>query len=67
MVMDVKLMVVLKCPICDADIEVSGTPFEGDLVECDSCGEFLELKRGKKGRWNLQSVDEDWEEDEEPF
>jgi len=58
-------MVVLNCPICDADVEIAGTLHEGDMVECDSCGEFLELKRGKKGRWNLQSVEEDWEEEEE--
>jgi len=60
-------MVTLKCPICEEDVEVTGNLTEGKIVECDSCGESLELKRGKKGRWNLQSVDEDWEEDEEPF
>ena len=58
-------MVVLNCPICNADVEIAGTLYDGDMVECDSCGELLELKRGKKGRWNLQSVEEDREEEEE--
>ncbi len=56
-------MVVIKCPICDEDVDVGNSLFEGDMAECDSCGEILELKRGKKGKWSLISIEEDWEEE----
>lgn len=55
-------MVVLKCPICEADVEVGGALFEGDLAECDSCSELSELQCGKNGKWTL-SVFDDWEEE----
>jgi predicted nucleic acid-binding Zn ribbon protein len=56
-------MVVITCPICEEDVDVGGTLFEGDMVGCDSCGEILELKRDRKRKWSLLLVEEDWEED----
>jgi hypothetical protein len=35
------------------------------MAECDSCREILELKRGRKGKWILISIEEEWEEEKE--
>lgn len=32
-----------KCPLCDAVVEVSEDPVEGELLECPECGGELEI------------------------
>jgi len=55
----------IKCPVCEEVVDISGSLFEGDIQECYSCGEILELIRDRKGKWSLKLVEEDWEEEEE--
>lgn len=31
------------CPVCDAAVETSDDPVEGELLECPDCGSELEI------------------------
>jgi hypothetical protein len=57
-------MVVVKCPVCNENVDLGDEFFEGDIADCDSCGSFLELQRSKDGEWKLVSIEGDWEEEE---
>ena len=58
-------MIVLKCPVCDVDVEVKGTVREGKYIDCDSCGSLVQLQRIKTGDWILNQFEEELEEKEE--
>jgi uncharacterized Zn finger protein len=58
-------IIKIKCPICEEDVDLGDSLFEGDMAECYCCGEILELKRDRKGKWSLILVEEDWDEEEE--
>lgn len=32
-----------KCPVCEAAVEASDDPVEGELLECPECGSELEI------------------------
>ena len=32
-----------ECPVCDAQVTISGDPVEGELLECEDCGTELEI------------------------
>lgn len=36
-------MRTMKCPECDAEIEVSSDVVEGEILECPECGLELEI------------------------
>ena len=57
-------MVVVKCSVCNENIDFGDDFFEGDIAECDSCGSFLELQRNKDGEWKLLSIEGDWDKEE---
>ena len=39
----------LNCPLCDAEIPVSGEEGEGSQVYCSFCSAMLKLKKQKGG------------------
>lgn len=54
----------LKCPECDADIEVNDI-IEGEIITCKDCGAELEVAKDKSGGYGLkvaESEGEDWGE-----
>lgn len=57
-------MVVIKCPVCDENVDLGDDLFEDDLAECECCGTVLELQYNKKGSWKLVTIEEDWGEAE---
>lgn len=58
-------MVIVKCSVCNKDIDLGDDFFEGDIADCDSCGSFLELQRNKDGEWKLVSIEGALEEEVE--
>jgi alpha-aminoadipate carrier protein LysW len=54
----------MKCPECDADIEVKDI-IEGEIITCKDCGADLEVGKDKAGNFGLkvaESEGEDWGE-----
>lgn len=54
----------LKCPECDADIEVKDV-IEGEIITCKDCGAELEVSKNKDGTFGLKTAEsegEDWGE-----
>jgi alpha-aminoadipate carrier protein LysW len=55
----------LKCPECDADIEVPEDAISGEIVSCPDCGLDLEVKIDEEGLVSLKPAEiegEDWGE-----
>lgn len=55
----------LKCPECDADIDVPEDVISGEIVSCPDCGLDLEVKMDESGSVNLKPAEiegEDWGE-----
>ncbi|MGC8937089.1 MAG: lysine biosynthesis protein LysW [Candidatus Methanomethylicaceae archaeon] len=58
------MLVKLKCPECDGDIEVKEV-IEGEILSCNDCGAELEVSKKKDGSIELkvaESEGEDWGE-----
>ncbi|MEM3881793.1 MAG: hypothetical protein QXO23_00200 [Candidatus Methanomethyliaceae archaeon] len=58
------IIVKLKCPECDGDIEVKEV-IEGEILSCNDCGAELEVNKKKDGSIELkvaESEGEDWGE-----
>ncbi len=58
------IIVKLKCPECDGDIEVKEV-IEGEILGCNDCGAELEVNKKKDGTLELkvaESEGEDWGE-----
>ena len=53
-----------KCPVCGAEIELPDDVMDGEIVECESCGAQLEVKRaGDKVELKVaEEAAEDWGE-----
>ena len=34
---------MVKCPICDSEIELPDDTVQGEILECDECGSELEV------------------------
>lgn len=53
-----------KCPSCGANVELNDDVVTGEIVECDECGEELEVtvKDDKVTLSTAPDVEEDWGE-----
>ena len=51
------------CPLCDAGVEISDDPVEGELLECAECGSELEiLALDPVALGEAPAAEEDWGE-----
>ena len=62
---EVKVLNKIKCPDCDADLDVPADTEKGEILTCPGCGLELEVKQVNGGCVNLQELTiegEDWGE-----
>ncbi len=54
----------LKCPSCNANVKVSSDMEIGEIIDCQECGEELEIteRDGIKALQLAPEVEEDWGE-----
>lgn len=55
----------IKCPECDADIEIPEDVISGEIVSCPDCGLDLEVTLNENGSIDLKPAEiegEDWGE-----
>ena len=52
-----------RCPVCDAAVEISDDPVEGELLECPECGTELEIRElNPLTLGEAPETEEDWGE-----
>ncbi|MGB9759105.1 MAG: alpha-aminoadipate/glutamate carrier protein LysW/ArgW [Thermoproteota archaeon] len=57
--------IVVKCPVCEGDIEVPSDAIHGEIVSCPDCGSMFEVDYVDGKDISLKQVEvqgEDWGE-----
>lgn len=63
--MDKSKALVVKCPVCEGDVEVPSDAVHGEIVSCIDCGTMFEVDSISEDGVSLKQIEaqgEDWGE-----